>query len=289
MNNGYYNVVAYINHIRKNLYVHRLVCYMFNYVNRPTKFEFDKAEEYNIVDHRDSVRTNNVATNLVWSNFKANMNNKNTLKKMSEAKINTKPNRVKYYFNYYEGCSEDNINDYVQNESSRWFSLIDFKDEEWKQIIGIEQISYVSNFGRIKKCFHNDENKMYIPHFTLNNNGYYVVYLDKHPYLVHRIVFNAFVSLCDENKIVDHIDTNRLNNCYYNLREASHFENSNNSLSIQKNKIHRDVSNKRPVVLYSLETGKRISEFSSQMECAKYLNVKSYSIGSTIEKVYIIK
>lgn len=289
LTNGYYNVVVYNNHKKKNLYVHRLVCYMFNQMNRPSKFEFDKTEEYNIVDHKDSIRTNNIAANLVWSNFKANMNNEITLKKMSDAKINTNPNRQKYQFDNYDGRPTDDFNDYVQNESSRWFSLVDFKDEVWKQISDINQIAYVSSYGRIKKLFHNKEDKMYVPHYTLNNSGYFVVYIDNRPFLVHRLVYETFNSQIDNNKIIDHIDTNRLNNQLNNLREVSHAENSNNILSVEKNKRHRTVINKRPVVLYSLETGKRISEFESQMECARYVNTKARSVGSTLDKQYIIQ
>ena len=42
LTNGYYNAVLYINHKKKNVYVHRLVCYLFNQTNRPEQFKFDR-------------------------------------------------------------------------------------------------------------------------------------------------------------------------------------------------------------------------------------------------------
>ena len=139
---------------------------------------------------------------------------------MSDNKRNIKVNRPKRYFNYYEGSPEDEITDYIQNESSRYFSLVDFKNEVWKRIPN-HQYAFVSSFGRIKKCFNNKEDIIYIPYYTLNNNGYYCVYLNRNPELVHRIVYREFFGEIEPDKVIDHIDTNRLNNSITNLRAVT--------------------------------------------------------------------
>ena len=139
---------------------------------------------------------------------------------MSESKLNTKVNRPKRYFNYFEGTTSDSFDDCIQNESSRFFSLVDFKDEVWKEIPGYRN-AFVSSFGRIKKQFNNRKDMIYIPYFTLNNNGYYCVYLERIPKLVHRIVYRTFKGEIEDNKLIDHIDTNRLNNSITNLRAVS--------------------------------------------------------------------
>ena len=63
---------------------------------------------------------------------------------------------------------------------------------------------------------------------TLAKNGYYIVHLDGKTYYVHRLLADAFL----ENP--DHIDGNPKNNSLDNLRWATHKENLNNSVSVQR-------------------------------------------------------
>lgn len=285
MNTGYYSVYIYNEHNKKSLGVHRIIGYLFNPVNRPDNINFNRNEKFNIVDHIDTIKTNNIASNLRWSNFVENFRNSTTLEKMSKIKRNTHPNRSSYSFNNYEGTTNDLISDVVANKSTRWFSLIDFKDEVWKEIDGFSNC-YASNYGRVKKPFANKENLIYIPHYTLSTHGYFVVYLNKHPYTVHRIIYSTFNDI-DENLVIDHIDTIRTNNCIDNLRQVSRAQNNRNIKSVKKNKIHRTPSTMKPVALYSLVTGEKIGDFRSQEQCAKYLNVVSV-IGSTPSKIHIV-
>lgn len=55
---------------------------------------------------------------------------------------------------------------------------------------------------------------------TINKDGYYVVKLDGHVYLAHRIIFFMETGRWAE-PTVDHEDRDRLNNRWSNLREAS--------------------------------------------------------------------
>ena len=110
----------------------------------------------------------------------------------------------------------------------------------WKKIKGYEDFYEVNNNGVIRsldrmvwggKVFYLKKGK--VLKFQTNNKGYYTVCLcgkfEKKIYLVHRIVAEAFVEgKSDANKFVDHIDGNKKNNNYNNLRWVTHKENCNN-------------------------------------------------------------
>ena len=69
---------------------------------------------------------------------------------------------------------------------------------------------------------------------TLAKNGYYMVHLDGKTYYVHRLLADAFLENPENKKEVDHIDGNPKNNSLDNLRWATHKENLNNSVSVQR-------------------------------------------------------
>ena len=59
-----------------------------------------------------------------------------------------------------------------------------------------------------------------------NSSNYDTIRLKNKNYLVHRLVGKYFVNGYDDtNKVIDHIDNNRKNNFYKNLRWVSHSEN----------------------------------------------------------------
>lgn len=97
-------------------------------------------------------------------------------------------------------------------------------DEQWKDISGYEGLYQVSSCGRVKsfkkwkraKC--PDE---YILKHHLHNKGYHSVTLykgkEKHKYLVHRLVADAFLPNEKNLPQVNHIDENIDNNAVENL------------------------------------------------------------------------
>lgn len=108
--------------------------------------------------------------------------------------------------------------------------------EVWKDIDGFDGKYQISNKGRVKR----NNNRFYQPEIILKThltNGYESVMLRKkgHKYnlYIHRLVATAFVDNPDNRSCVDHIDTNKTNNNYQNLRWCTRKENSNNPLTLQ--------------------------------------------------------
>ena len=118
--------------------------------------------------------------------------------------------------------------------------------ELWKDVTGFEDYM-VSNIGRVKSKARLSRQNHMLPEKILsqhyNSSGY--KYVDcvndsgrKH-LLVHRLVAQAFVDNPRYLNEVDHIDTNKNNNCADNLRWCTHSENHLNCLTVElKRKIN---------------------------------------------------
>lgn len=91
----------------------------------------------------------------------------------------------------------------------------------------------------------------------LNRYGYLYVTIKSKHFPVHRLVALAFLENKDNKPCIDHIDTNKLNNHYSNLRYVTHKENSNN-----KNTICRL---KNIGVKYKTQYGKKIIDKSGKL------------------------
>lgn len=110
----------------------------------------------------------------------------------------------------------------------------------------------VSNYGRVKR-----NGEIYKP--ETNNKGY----LEFGPhYFVHITVAKLFIPNPDNKPEVDHIDTNRLNNHYLNLRWVTHKENCNNIITRQHiSEAKKGEKNPMYGKKHSEERRKQISEF----------------------------
>lgn len=111
-------------------------------------------------------------------------------------------------------------------------------NEEWKDIIGYENMYQISNTGQVRSV---DRivfaGKHYVPtrikgciiKTRISKNGYVMVTLSnksktKHLY-VHRLVAEAFIPNPDNKREVNHKDTNKLNNNVNNLEWTTSSEN----------------------------------------------------------------
>lgn len=131
------------------------------------------------------------------------------------------------------------------------------KDEIWKKIKYSAEYE-ISNYGRIRHLFENryDINTKKIIKISkikylkpVKRGGYerIRIYKDKNnfkSYSIHKLVAEAFVENPNNYKTVDHIDRNRSNNYFKNLRWVTSSENSiNKSLKNNKKILQYDKNN----------------------------------------------
>ena len=123
-----------------------------------------------------------------------------------------------------------------------------FPREQWRDVVGYENYE-ISNVGRIR----NKKTKKFLKPCK-NNIGYLNVGLCKNgtqkTFRIHRLVGEAFIPNPENKPQIDHIDTNKTNNYYKNLRWVTPLENSQNELTRQH------LTGKH----HSLETKRKISE-----------------------------
>ena len=141
----------------------------------------------------------------------------------------------------------------------------------------------VSTFGNVRNAA---TGAFMTPKF-INSGGYAQVHLrigikNKNGKFetVHRLVAKAFCENPDPEKkyIVDHIDHNRKNNYYKNLRWVTPKENVLNS-NPRKPRIYKE---RTPIVLLNAETNELIKEFPNTLVAAKELNLSPTVIVQSI-------
>lgn len=116
-------------------------------------------------------------------------------------------------------------------------------NEIWKKVINFDNYE-VSNLGRVRSI---DRYELYRDKFHKGRilkqflqNGYPKVSFSINgstcQRFVHRLVAEAFIPNPDNKPQIDHIDTNRSNNCVDNLRWVTQEENLNNPLTVEHRK-----------------------------------------------------
>lgn len=110
--------------------------------------------------------------------------------------------------------------------------------EEWKTVVVNGEVCenyMVSNLGNVKSLNYLRTGKEKILKTAKRRDNYLYVCLSKDgkskKYLVHRLVAETFIPKVEGKTYVDHIDGNRQNNVYTNLRWCSQKENCNFDLS----------------------------------------------------------
>lgn len=141
------------------------------------------------------------------------------------------------------------------------------EEEIWKTVILLDtgeiyENYMVSNLGRVKRTYKNGKEKILK---LIKRHGYLEVSLSKNGkqkyFKIHRLVGFAFVDGWFEGAEIDHIDTNRENNIWINLKWVTHKENCNNPLTLQRKSEDRKGKN-HPMFNknHSEETKKKMSE-----------------------------
>ena len=105
----------------------------------------------------------------------------------------------------------------------------------WKPVVGLENLFEVSNQGDVRYA----SSKQIVN--ASYQDGYCIVSLDGCQKRVHRLVAEAFIDNPDNLPVVDHIDHDRSNNNFFNLRWVSYSTNNFNK-SCHGNRIYKYVN-----------------------------------------------
>lgn len=159
--------------------------------------------------------------------------------------------------------------------------------EIWKTAIvdGVENPRYqVSNMGRVKCLNWNRTGKERLCSFSDNSQGYLQVAIDCVPKMVHRIVAETFIPNPEGKPYVDHVDTNRKNNCVWNLRWVTPHENNMNPITLEKYKKNNakwmkgkflsEHPNAKAIVQLTLD-GIFVKKWSCSIEIGQYFGKDS--------------
>lgn len=195
-------------------------------------------ENYPVVHHIDGNKLNNKVENLKWVSFSDNLQE-----------------------SYLMGRRNTKNQSYItENE---------LKNKEWRQIENSQY--YVSEFGDV---YNSNTSRKLKP----KKDGYlrYTYYLDGKSITTpaHILVYKAFVSPII-NYEIDHIDGDKFNNHYTNLRDISHSENMINAMS---------NGHKNAIAVIQLDEKQNfVNKFPSIKAAAKYMDCQPALISRALK------
>lgn len=226
--------------------VHRLVAEAF--VNNPNP------EIYNIVNHKDSNKSNPLYTNLEWTNKSGN-------KKHSDI------NKM------YKTTTRDEIS--VINKNN-----LDI--EIWKEILPDCPNYFISNFGNVKM------KKKYI--FPFYAGGYLLVTCNKIKYQIHKLVlkYHLKVKYNTNDLIIDHLDGNKKNNYIGNLEWVTHSINSKRAIINGLKNLNRNIQKVECIRIVDRPSKYKIGISFDNIKYSKSVKTKEEAIQKKKELYAII-
>ena len=139
-------------------------------------------------------------------------------------------------------------------------------NEVWRPIEGFECLYEVSNLGRVKSLKFGKE-RILKPRNICTNHLQVLIYKNgvKKPFLVHRLVAQAFLPNPKNLPYINHIDENPLNNRVTNLEWCTHMYNIR-------------YSKAKSINQYSLD-----GEYIKTWDCLREIE---YQLGFTCQSVF---
>lgn len=173
--------------------------------------------------------------------------------------------------------------------------------EEWKPIKSLNGAYFASSYGRIKRIHRTDKNGHFwhdkVLSASVRGNGYSYVHLsiDGHikAYAVHRLIAECFCDKPAGCNVVNHIDSDRLNNNADNLEWTTPKGNMQHAARKGRMKGHETIrkaakaaalSKQIPVIAID-KNGNR-TRFESQTMAAQKLGIPRGHIADVCKKKY---
>ena len=186
----------------------------------------------------------------------------------------------------------------ITHNDINFYSLENYENEVWKELVGFEGIYVISNYGRIKRLKrewnsgrngsqHKKLNEGIVRQRTLKD-GYVKVTLCKDSikksYSVHILVAKTFLPNPENKPQVNHIDMNKENNVLSNLEWNTAKE---NTLHCRKNKKidnHASIRRKRinKELAYKIREYYNNNKELTTREISKEFNVSYYTARNII-------
>lgn len=173
------------------------------------------------------------------------------------------------------------------------FDLLE--DEEWRDVVGLEQYYQVSNKGRVRskdrksKANQNGE-RVYKGRIIKGHTtklGYIRMVLKMRPKSVvvflHRLVAQAFLPNEEHLPFVNHKDENPSNNCVENLEWCTQEYNSTYGTAVQRAKITKAKNGVSITVEKVDKSGSVVDKYLSLCEAAEENNVSHDRIAYAIK------
>lgn len=269
---------------RLSLYCKNIHCKTFKvHILLAKKFIFNDDPNKKIyVDHIDRNINNYSLENLRWvTASENNINRDNGLKRKNCFYIKRKekdgPIIDKVPFSFIE----PNVRKYISNSIYKGYK---YKGYYW-EIVNIDVENRLKELGITEKDLKFVKNKKYpgievskegilktkygLTLGTLNDN-YYCCTSGGKIKKVHRVIYETFSGIqLTSNDIIDHVNTNSLDNRFINLKLGTQKDNMNNPITLSK--LSKGVNQ------IDISTGKIIKYFSGIIKACESLGKSDYS------------
>lgn len=169
-------------------------------------------------------------------------------------------------------------------ETYQNFSLEDFPNEEWRDVVGYEGLYQVSNLGRVKSLPRKHQLRCIIVAQHPTGGGYLTVTLTKNKkrknFRTHKLVALCFLQIEEGKDEINHINENKFDNSVENLMRCDRSFNVNyggrNIVVGYKLRNRKDQSKK----VYQLDNdGNVIKIFRSVNDASRFYGISVNGIS----------